>query len=260
VGSSVLITGESGTGKERIARFIHDQSACADDPFIADDCGAISESLLEIEPLGQALGSFTSATQDCSGLFGAANGGTLFLDEVGEIPPPMLVKLLRALQERDIRRVGENQNRPINVGIITATNKNFVAEVAAKRLREDLDYRLRVVELAVPLLRQRREDLLPLARILLAESALHMKRLIDGRSAPAADHLLALAYPWPGTVPELANVMECAVAVANRSRIDLRDLPPEVRVSMIPPWSAARSLPSGRSRRIISSPSSTQAG
>jgi two-component system, NtrC family, response regulator HydG len=233
VDSTVLVTGESGTGKERIARFVHDRSACADGPFIAVNCGAISESLLESELFGHARGSFTGATSDRAGLFEAANGGTLFLDEVGEIPASMQVKLLRALQEREVRRVGENRNRPINVRIVTATNKDLAAEIAAKRFREDLYYRLKVVELAVPPLRQRTEDLLPLARLFLAESSLRMKRPVDGLSAPAADQLLG--YPWPGNVRELANVMERAVAVAKGHRIDLEDLPPEVRIAVVPP-------------------------
>jgi len=233
VDSTVLITGESGTGKERIARFVHDRSSCADGPFIAVNCGAISETLLESELFGHVRGSFTGATADRAGLFEAANGGTLFLDEVGEIPLSMQVKLLRALQEREVRRVGENRNRPINVRIVTATNKDLVAEVAAKRFREDLYYRLKVVELPVPPLRRRREDILPLARLLLAEAALHMKRGVDGLSAPAADQLLG--YSWPGNVRELANVMERAVAVAKRNRIDLEDLPPEVRLAALRP-------------------------
>jgi two-component system response regulator HydG len=232
VDSTVLVTGESGTGKERIARFVHDHSACADGPFIAVNCGAISESLLESELFGHARGSFTGATADRAGLFEAANGGTLFLDEVGEVPLPMQVKLLRALQEREVRRVGENQNRPIKVRIVTATNKDLVTEVAARRFREDLYYRLKVVELKVPPLRQRREDILPLARLLLAEAALHMRRPVDALSAPAADQLLG--YAWPGNVRELANVMERAVAVAQRNRVDLEDLPPEVRLATMP--------------------------
>jgi DNA-binding NtrC family response regulator len=141
----------------------------------------------------------------------------------------MQVMLLRVLQEREVRRVGENRTRPIDVRIVTATNKDLTAEAAAKRFREDLYYRLRVVELAVPPLRRRPEDLLPLARLLLAESALRMKRDVDGLSGPAADRLLA--YRWPGNVRELANVMERAVAVAKRNRIDVEDLPPELRNS-----------------------------
>ena len=227
VDSTVFITGESGTGKERIARFVHENSACADGPFIAINCGAISETLLESELFGHARGSFTGATADRPGLFEAANGGTLFLDEVGEIPLPMQVKLLRALQEREVRRVGENKNRPVHVRIVTATNKDLAAEVTGKRFREDLYYRLKVVELAVPPLRVRKEDILPLARILLAEAALHMKQPVDGLSARAADQLLG--YQWPGNVRELANVMERGVAVAKGKRVELEDLPPEVR-------------------------------
>jgi transcriptional regulator with PAS, ATPase and Fis domain len=227
VDSTVLITGESGTGKERVARFVHNQSACADGPFVAVNCGAISETLLESELFGHARGAFTGATADRPGLFEAANGGTLFLDEVAEIPPAMQVKLLRALQEREVRRVGENTNRPINARIVTATNKALGPEVAAKRFREDLYYRLKVVELAIPPLRERREDILPLARILLAETALRMKRSLEGLSSPAADCLLG--YPWPGNVRELANAMERAVAVATKNRVDPEDLPPEIR-------------------------------
>jgi two-component system, NtrC family, response regulator HydG len=232
VDSTVLITGESGTGKERIARFVHDQSACADGPFIAVNCGAISETLLESELFGHARGAFTGATVDRAGLFEEANGGTLLLDEIGELSMAMQVKLLRVLQEREVRRVGENRNRPIDVRIITATNKDLFGEVGSKRFREDLYYRLKVVELAVPPLRKRGEDLLPLARLLLAESALHMKRSVDGLSGPAADRLLG--YPWPGNVRELGNVMERAVAVAKRNRIDVEDLPPEVRLGSKP--------------------------
>jgi len=233
VDSTVLITGESGTGKERIARFVHEQSACANGPFIAVNCGAISESLLESELFGHVRGAFTGATADRPGLFEAANGGTLFLDEVGEIPLPMQVKLLRALQEREVRRVGENRNRAVNVRIVAATNKALGAEVAAKRFRQDLYYRLNVVELPVPALRGRREDILPLARLLLAEAALHMKRPVEGLSARAADRLLG--YPWPGNVRELANVMERAVAVAAKNRVELEDLPPEVRLALPAP-------------------------
>ena len=232
VDSTVLVTGESGTGKERVARFVHDQSARAAGPFVAINCGAISETLLESELFGHARGAFTGATADRPGLFEAANGGTLFLDEVGEIPLSMQVKLLRALQEREIRRVGENKSRPISARIITATNKDLMVEVAAKRFREDLYYRLKVMELAVPPLRQRKEDLLPLARILLAEASLRMKRPVEGLTAQVADQLLG--YGWPGNVRELANVMERAAAVTAKSRVDLEDLPPELRQAVPP--------------------------
>ncbi len=228
IDSTILITGESGTGKERIARFVHDHSPHARGPFIAVNCGAITETLLESELFGHARGAFTGATTDRPGLFEAANGGTLFLDEVGEITLAVQVKLLRALQEREVRRVGENKNRPINVRIVSATNKNLKTEVVEKRFREDLFYRLNVVELAVPPLRKRKEDILPLARLLQAEAALQMKRLVDGLTPAAAD--LLAGYSWPGNVRELANAMERAVAVAKTNRVDVEDLPPEVRL------------------------------
>jgi transcriptional regulator with PAS, ATPase and Fis domain len=226
IDSTVLITGESGTGKELVARFVHDQSAHAQGPFIAVNCGAITETLLESELFGHARGAFTGAAVDRPGLFEAANGGTLFLDEVGEISLPMQVKLLRAIQEKEVRRVGENKNRPVNVRLLSATNKDLSLEVQEKRFRGDLYYRLNVVELAVPPLRKRREDILPLARLLLAQAALQMKRPVDGLTAPAADKLLE--YAWPGNVRELANAMERAVAVAKTNRVDLEDLPPQV--------------------------------
>src|SRR6185436_1580748 len=169
------------------------------------------------ELFGHARGAFTGATADRPGLFEAANRGTLFLDEVAEIPLAMQVKLLRALQQREVRRVGENQSRPINVRIVTATNRDLMPDVASKRFREDLYYRLKVVELAVPPLRERKEDILPLARILLAEASIRMKRQVEGFTGPVADHLLS--YPWPGNVRELANVMERAVAVTTTSRV-----------------------------------------
>src|SRR6185503_17946981 len=244
VDSTVLITGESGTGKERFARFVHENSARADGPFVAINCAAISDSLLESELFGHSRGAFTGAGTERPGLFEAASRGTLFLDEVGEIPLPMQVKLLRALQEREVRRVGENQSRPINVRIITATNKNLLPEIAEKRFREDLYYRLKVVELAVPPLRKRREDILPLARILLAEASLRMKRPVEGFTGPVADHLLG--YPWPGNVRELANVMERAVAVAVSNRVNMEDLPRELRSAE----SAAAPSSKGALRRL----------
>jgi two-component system response regulator HydG len=150
VDATVLITGESGSGKERIARLVHDESSRASGPFIAVNCGAITETLLESELFGHARGAFTGATQDRPGLFEAANRGTLLLDEVGEVSPGMQVKLLRALQEREIRRVGENKSRKVDVRILAATNRELAHRVAEREFREDLYYRLRVVELRVP--------------------------------------------------------------------------------------------------------------
>jgi DNA-binding NtrC family response regulator len=227
VDSTVLITGESGSGKERIARLVHDESTRAAGAFIAVNCGAITETLLESELFGHARGAFTGATGDRPGLFEAANGGTLLLDEVGEVSPGMQVKLLRALQEREIRRVGENKNRRVDVRILAATNRDLAHGVAGGAFRQDLYYRLKVVELHVPPLRERRDDVLPLARVLLADAALRMKRKIAGLAPGAADQLLR--HQWPGNVRELENAMERAVALARGNRVELEDLPEEIR-------------------------------
>jgi DNA-binding NtrC family response regulator len=227
VDSTVLITGETGTGKERIARFVHDESGRCKGPFIAVNCGAIAETLLESELFGHVHGSFTGATNDRIGLFEAATGGTLLLDEIGEISPGMQVKLLRALQEREVRRVGENTSRPFDVRIIAATNSELIEEIKAARFRKDLYYRLNIIELHVPALRDRREDILPLARMLLAEAADRLKREVVGLSPRAADQLVR--YDWPGNVRELENAMERAVAVTRSARTELDDLPEEVR-------------------------------
>jgi DNA-binding NtrC family response regulator/predicted hydrocarbon binding protein len=227
VDSTVLVTGESGSGKERIARFIHDESTRAAGPFVAVNCGAITETLLESELFGHARGAFTGAMQDRPGLFEAANGGTLLLDEVGEVSPGMQVKLLRALQEREIRRVGENRSRAVDVRVLAATNRDLSSEVGKGAFRQDLYYRLKVVELPVPALRERRDDILPLARVLLAAAALRMKSRVAGLSPSTADQLLR--YDWPGNVRELENAMERAVALARGSRVELDDLPEEVR-------------------------------
>jgi DNA-binding NtrC family response regulator len=232
VDSTVLITGESGSGKERVARFIHDESARTAGPFLAINCAAVPETLLESELFGHARGSFTGASQDRAGLFEAANGGTLLLDEIGDIPTSMQVKLLRVLQEREVRRVGENRARPINVRVLAATNRDLVADVHAARFRQDLYYRLRVVEVVVPPLRERREDILPLARQLVASAAKRFGRRTPSL-APEAAHLL-LRYRWPGNVRELENALERAVALARTDRIVVEDLPEELAGSPAP--------------------------
>jgi len=229
VDSTVLITGESGSGKERIARLVHDESTRALGPFIAVNCGAITETLLESELFGHARGAFTGATQDRPGLFEAANGGTLLLDEVGDVSPGMQVKLLRTLQEREVRRVGENRVRPIDVRVLAATNRDLTQAVASDGFRQDLYYRLKVVELRVPPLRERRSDILPLARVLLTEAAQRMKRKLTGLAPAAADQLLR--HEWPGNVRELENAMERAAALAAGSRVELLDLPEEIRLA-----------------------------
>jgi DNA-binding NtrC family response regulator len=222
----VLLTGESGVGKERIARFIHQESPRTAGPFVAINCGAVPETLLESELFGHAKGSFTGASQDRPGLFEAAHGGSLLLDEIGDVPPAMQVKLLRVLQEREVRRVGENRSRPVDVRVIAATNRDLVADIHAARFRQDLYYRLRVVEIQVPPLRDRREDILPLARSFLAAAAARTGRKVAGFSPAAAARLLS--HPWPGNVRELENAVERAVVLARRQRIDVDDLPEDL--------------------------------
>jgi two-component system, NtrC family, response regulator HydG len=242
VDSTVLITGESGAGKERVARFIHDESARTAGPFLAINCAAVPETLLESELFGHARGSFTGASQDRAGLFEAANGGTLLLDEIGDVPPAMQVKLLRVLQEREVRRVGENRARTINVRVLAATNRDLLADVRGARFRQDLYYRLRVVEVVVPPLRDRREDILPLARQLLTGAAKRLGRKSLAITPDAAN--LLLRYAWPGNVRELENALERALALVQSDRIGIEDLPPEVGAapSVIAPDGAVRTL------------------
>jgi transcriptional regulator with PAS, ATPase and Fis domain len=233
VDATVLITGESGVGKERIARLVHDESTRAAGPFIAVNCGAITETLLESELFGHKRGAFTGAASDRHGLFETANHGTLLLDEIGEVSPGMQVKLLRVLQEREIRRVGESKSRPVDVRVLAATNRDLAHGVADGAFRQDLYYRLKVVELHVPPLRDRRDDILALARVLLADAAVRMGRKISSLTPRAVDQLLR--YEWPGNVRELENAMERAVALARGSRVDLEDLPQEVRQAFLKP-------------------------
>jgi two-component system response regulator HydG len=230
---TILITGESGSGKERIARLVHDESTRAAGPFIAVNCGAITETLLESELFGHVRGAFTGATVDRPGLFEAANGGTLLLDEVGEVSPGMQVKLLRALQEREIRRVGENRSRRTDVRVVAATNRDLARAVTNGSFRQDLYYRLKVIGVHVPPLRERRDDIIPLAGVLLAAAALRMKRKVSGVAPAAVDQLLR--YQWPGNVRELENTMERAVALARGTRVELEDLAEEIRQALPKP-------------------------
>jgi two-component system response regulator HydG len=230
VDTTVLITGESGVGKERIARFIHDESARATGPFVAVNCGAVPEGLLESELFGHAKGSFTGATQDRPGLFEAAHGGTLLLDEIGEVTPATQVKLLRALQEHEVRRVGENRNRRVDVRVLAATNRDLLADVHAARFRQDLYYRLRVIEIRVPPLRERREDILPLARLFLRQAAERTKCKVTSFTPAAGQQLVR--YAWPGNVREVENVLEHAVVLARGTRLDVDDLPGELSLAV----------------------------
>lgn len=226
VNSTIVITGESGTGKERMARFIHAHSDRAEQPFVAINCGAINENLLESELFGHARGAFTGAVQARAGIFEAADKGTLLLDEIGEISPGMQVKLLRVLQEHELQRVGESQTRSIDVRVLAATNSDLAVQTKRGTFREDLYYRLHVLEVKIPPLRERREDLLPLARSMVERAADRLNRKINGFSSTVAEMLLR--HTWPGNVRELENAMERAVALAEGSRIELEDLPPQV--------------------------------
>ncbi len=226
VNSTIVISGESGTGKERMARFIHAHSDRSDQVFVAVNCGAINENLLESELFGHARGAFTGAVQARAGIFEAADHGTLLLDEIGEVSPAMQVKLLRVLQERELQRVGENQTRTVDVRVLAATNSDLARQTKLGTFREDLYYRLHVLEVKIPPLRERREDILPLARTLVERAADKLKRKINGFSSAVAEQLLR--HTWPGNVRELENAIERAVALAEGSRIELEDLPPQV--------------------------------
>ncbi|MDO5686254.1 MAG: sigma-54 dependent transcriptional regulator [Neisseria sp.] len=216
---SVYITGESGTGKEQAARSIHESSARADKPFIAVNCGAIPENLMESEFFGYKKGSFTGADSDRNGFFQAAHGGTLFLDEVADLPLSMQVKLLRVIQEKAVRRIGEHVETPVNVRIICATHKNLEHEVAENRFRQDLYYRLNIVTLTMPPLRELHEDLPFLVSSLLKkiEGGAHAKIKPDA-------HKQLLQYSYPGNFRELENILERAVALAGDEPITAEDL------------------------------------
>lgn len=226
--ATVLITGESGTGKERLARYLHEHSKRSSGPFVAVNCGALPESLLESELFGHVKGAFTGATSDTKGLFEAAASGTLFLDEIGETSLAMQVRLLRALQERTVRPVGATKDVEVDVRIIAATNQDLAGMVEAKTFRKDLFYRLQVVPLELPALRERREDLLPLARQFIARTCAENS---CGPCALSSGVLDALGhYSWPGNIRELENAIERAVILAEgQPRIEVGDLPPEIR-------------------------------
>ncbi len=224
--ATVLITGESGTGKEVIARAVHSNSPRCTGPFVAVNCGALPAELLESELFGHVKGAFTGAMRDRVGRFDLARGGTLFLDEVGDIPLHLQVKLLRVLQERRFERVGESSSRPMEARVIAATNTDLAEAVRAGRFRDDLYYRLRVVPIHIPPLRDRPEDIAVIAQHLLAH--------IGGRAGRAlrlSPDTLALLerYAWPGNVRELENALEYAVALCTGQTIQIEDLPEEVR-------------------------------
>jgi len=225
--STVLISGESGTGKELVAHAIHALSLRRDRPFVAVNCGAMPEALLESELFGHVRGAFTGADKDKKGLIEAAEGGTVFLDEIGEMTPSMQVKLLRVLQERKYRRVGGTDESVANIRVIAATNRDLPKQVAENRFREDLFYRLNVIPVTMPALRDRADDIPLVAEHFLAKYTREMNKSIDGFSPEA---LAALrAYTWPGNVRELENVVERAVALESERRIEVATLPDNLR-------------------------------
>jgi DNA-binding NtrC family response regulator len=220
--ATVLVTGESGTGKEVIARAIHNMSSRRKKPFVAINCSAIPENLLESELFGHAKGSFTGASEKKTGLFEEAEGGTLFLDEIGDMNVLLQAKLLRVLQDKKIRRVGENQPRPVDVRIISATHKDLTKEVEEGRFREDLYFRLKVIPIFIPPLRERKEDVMPLADFFLKKFSAMEESNIDGFTKPAIEWLLQ--NKWKGNVRELENTIERAVVLCKNKQIDADDL------------------------------------
>ncbi|MFZ1983546.1 MAG: sigma-54 dependent transcriptional regulator [Desulfatitalea sp.] len=224
---TILIRGESGTGKELVANVIHQNSVRKNRPFIPVNCGAITEGLLESELFGHIKGSFTGAVKDTMGLFKAANGGTIFLDEIAEVQPSLQVKLLRALQERKIRPVGDTRETEVDVRVIAATNKNLEEAIRNKSFREDLYYRLNVISMHMPSLREIKEDIPHLVNHFIKKFSNDSHRVVT-RITPEAMDLL-IKYDWPGNVRQLENVIERAFALGIDDAIHAEDLPPELR-------------------------------
>ena len=225
--ASVLVTGESGTGKELIARSLHFSSSRKNRPFVPINCAAIPDTLLESELFGYKRGAFTDARNDRAGIFVEAEGGTIFLDEIAELSPALQAKLLRALQEREIRPLGGTRSERIDVRIIAATNRDLDPRLKSGTFREDLYYRLNVIHIHLPALRERPEDILPLAEHFLAAAVARAGKSVPGFDEPVKEALLA--HGWPGNVRELENVVERAVALADSGTIHLGELPGNVR-------------------------------
>jgi DNA-binding NtrC family response regulator len=237
--STVLIQGESGTGKEVIARYIHNLSNRADGPFLSINCGALPENLLESELFGHVKGSFTGAVRDKQGLFAAARGGSFFLDEVGEMPPSLQVKLLRVLQEREAIPVGATEAIPVDVRIIAATNRDLEEEIRRGNFRSDLFYRLNVIALNLPTLRERRDDLLLLLEAFLQTMAQESGTEPKALSSEALDAVMV--YEWPGNVRELENALEHAVVLSRGNLIEAGALPERITRRRKEPLVAERS-------------------
>ncbi|MFN0178444.1 MAG: sigma-54-dependent transcriptional regulator [Gemmatimonadales bacterium] len=239
--STVLIQGESGTGKEVIARYLHNLSTRADGPFLSINCGALPENLLESELFGHVKGSFTGAVRDKQGLFAAARGGTFFMDEVGEMPPSLQIKLLRVLQEREVIPVGATEPIPVDVRIIAATNRDLEEEVRRGRFRSDLFYRLNVIALELPALRDRRDDLVLLIDGFLQELATERGDPTRALTSEALDAVMV--YDWPGNVRELQNALEHAVVLSKGDTIEPTALPERITRRRKEPLVAERSSP-----------------
>jgi two-component system response regulator HydG len=237
--STVLIQGESGTGKEVIARYIHNLSNRADGPFLSINCGALPENLLESELFGHVKGSFTGAVRDKQGLFAAARGGSFFLDEVGEMPPSLQVKLLRVLQEREAIPVGATEPIPVDVRIIAATNRDLEEEIRRGNFRSDLFYRLNVIALNLPALRERRDDLLLLLEAFLQTMAQEAGTEPKALASEALDAVMV--YEWPGNVRELENALEHAVVLSRGNLIEAGALPERITKRRKEPLVAERS-------------------
>jgi DNA-binding NtrC family response regulator len=237
--STVLIQGESGTGKEVIARYIHNLSNRADGPFLSINCGALPENLLESELFGHVKGSFTGAVRDKQGLFAAARGGSFFLDEVGEMPPSLQVKLLRVLQEREAIPVGATEPIPVDVRIIAATNRDLEEEIRRGNFRSDLFYRLNVIALNLPALRERRDDLLLLLEAFLQTMAQESGTEPKALASEALDAVMV--YEWPGNVRELENALEHAVVLSRGNLIEAGALPERITKRRKEPLVAERS-------------------
>jgi two-component system, NtrC family, response regulator AtoC len=246
--STVLITGESGTGKELIAKALHENSARVRAPFIKINCAAIPKTLVESELFGYEKGAFTGAVSSKPGRFELADQGTLFLDEIGEVPVEVQVKLLRALQESEFERVGGIKTIKVNVRLITATNRDLEREIKAGNFREDLFYRLNVVPIHIPPLRERREDIRLLVNHVVKKFNERLKKNIEGVEPDALDRLAG--HPWPGNIRELENVLERTILFCDEPRIRVRDLPPEVAApagasSSASPIASSSSIPLG---------------
>ncbi|HEU4800221.1 MAG TPA: sigma-54 dependent transcriptional regulator [Gemmatimonadales bacterium] len=237
--STVLIAGESGTGKEVVARYIHNLSTRSDGPFMSINCGALPENLLESELFGHVKGSFTGAVRDKQGLFAAARGGSFFLDEVGEMPPSLQVKLLRVLQEREVIPVGATESIPVDVRILAATNRNLEEEIRRGNFRSDLFYRLNVIALDLPPLRERRDDLLHLIEAILNRLAAEGGGETRALASEALDAVMV--YDWPGNVRELENALEHAVVLSRGNLIEGSALPERITTRRKEPLVAERS-------------------